>query len=339
MTTRPTFLKESQHFNKDLTILKRKKGIKIVDIYSLQVKELFEVKNPGKKFKGKPKIDSGEWVFYPWSNILLHTLSEKENDLLRTNRNRDIITQEEQERLRNFTIVIAGLSVGGNIAMTLVYNGISKHLKLADFDILETTNLNRVRGKLSDIGEAKIDIINKQLYELDPYIKITNFNKGLDGKNVKDFLKDANLVFEIIDDLKLKILIRKEAQKHKIPLVMLTSIGDSVMIDVERYDLDPQTKVFNGLVDERVVEDILQDRFSKAEMNKYVVRIVGVQNIPPRVMKSVKQIGKTLSGRPQLMSTVTVAAGLACFIAKRIALGDQVLSGRKICKFEDIISR
>ena len=135
----------------------------------------------------------------------------------------------------------------------------------------------------------------------------------------------------------MKILIRKEAQELKIPVVMLTSIGDSVMIDVERYDLEPEVKIFNGLVDEKDIEDILSKKVSKEEVNKYVVSIVGSQNIPEKVKDSLKEIGKTLSGRPQLMSTVTVASGLAVFIARKIALGEKVPSGRSIFNFEDII--
>ncbi|MBI3337109.1 MAG: ThiF family adenylyltransferase [Candidatus Staskawiczbacteria bacterium] len=351
----PIILKEGEYTEKEIINLKDKYQPKIVDIYLQQLKEFFEIKNPqlvakgefSKEFlkfeKEKTQKDqelSGDWIYYSWSNILLHALGEVENDLLRTNRNKNIITVQEQEKLANFTIAIAGLSVGGNIATTLAYNGFSKNIKLADFDRLETSNLNRVKGKLSDVGELKFNIISRQLYEVDPYIRIVNFEKGLNKENVEDFFiknPKTNLIFEIIDDLELKILIRKEAKKYRIPVVMLTSIGDTILIDLERYDQDSETKIFSGIVEEKVIEDLLKGKIPKEEVNKYVVQIVGIENIPPRVMDSMKQIGKTLVGRPQLMSTVTIASGIASFIARKIALGDVVLSGRTRVVFDDFI--
>ncbi|MBM3206289.1 MAG: hypothetical protein FJZ43_01570 [Candidatus Staskawiczbacteria bacterium] len=338
MKLEPVILREGSYGKEEVQKLKDKPEVKVFDIYYQQKEEILSFKKSQNK-SSKKTLDliDGDWVYYPWSNTLLHTISEKDNDFLKTNRNRNIITSEEQEKLSNFTIAVAGLSVGSNIATTLLYNGFTKNIKLADFDALETTNLNRVRAKLSDVGEKKIDILSRQLYEIDPYINITQFSEGLNKENVYNFLDGAKIVFEIIDDLEMKILIRKEAQELKIPVVMLTSIGDSVMIDVERYDLEPEVKIFNGLVDEKDIEDILSKKVSKEEVNKYVVSIVGSQNIPEKVKDSLKEIGKTLSGRPQLMSTVTVASGLAVFIARKIALGEKVPSGRSIFNFEDII--
>lgn len=350
-------LKEGKYILKELQELKKKTRPRVVDIYFDQLRELFEIKNPSrirhpdfegkflefKKKKMKRGEDlSGDWIYYGWSNILLHTLSEKEIDLLKTNRNKNIITAEEQKNLVNFTIAIAGLSVGGNIATTLLHNGFPKQIKLADSDTLDTTNLNRVRAKLSDIGSRKIDIISRQLYEIDPYIKIVPFANGLSKKNLKSFVAGSpkpKLIFEIIDDFEMKILIRKEAKKHRIPVIMLTSLGDSVLIDVERYDIQLKTKIFNGLVNEKIINEILTGKIGEEDKKKYAIQIVGPKNIPERVIQSVKGIGKTLVGRPQLMSTVTVASGLAAFLARKIALGEKILSGRTLVKFDDFIHR
>jgi molybdopterin/thiamine biosynthesis adenylyltransferase len=209
---------------------------------------------------------------------------------------------------------------------------------LADFDLLETTNLNRVRGKLADVGRSKLEVISTQMYELDPYVNITTFPDGINGSNLQSFLggpSKTRLVLEIIDDLKVKILIRLKAKKLKIPVIMLTSIGDSVLIDVERYDTEPGTSPFNGLVDKKDVDEILSGKIEKQDENKYVVKIVGMENIPSKVLDSVREIGVSLVGRPQLMSTITVEAGIATYLARKIALGESVPSGRSKVKFED----
>lgn len=352
---KPTILREGKYTNSDLLELKNKKQCRIIDIREAQLKELYEVQNPSalrtsdlasnlarflSQKLGEEKEILGDWVFFPWSDVLLHTVSESENYSLRTNRNKNIVTIEEQEKLRDFTISIAGLSVGGNIATTLAYNGFSRNLRLADFDLLETTNLNRIRGRLVDVGRPKLDVISQQLYELDPYISITSFPSGIDESNIRDFLggePTTKLVFEIIDDLRIKILLRLEAKRLKIPLIMLTSIGDSVLIDVERYDTDPSTTPFNGLVEENEIKDILSGKASKLEENRYVLKIVGTENVPMKVLDSVKEIGVSLVGRPQVMSTITVEAGIAAYLARMIALGLSVPSGRSRVKFESFI--
>ena len=322
----PLILKEGRYSAKDIDKLKKKFKPKITDIYSEQLKELSEV-----KFKkiSEDEETFGDWVYYPWSNLLLHTLSEKENDFLKTNRNKNLITALEQKKLADFTIAIAGLSVGGNIATALLHNGFPKKIKLADADILRTTNLNRVRVKLSDVGEKKINIISKQLYEIDPYVEIISFPQGLSQNNVKNFVASfprSKLIFELIDDFEMKILLRKIAKQQKTPVIMLTSLGDSVLIDIERYDTEPETKIFNGAVQKRTIDG-----------KNFAVKIVGRENVPQRALESIKEIGKTLVGRPQLMSTVAVVSGIAVFIARKIALGEKVLSGRTIVKFENFI--
>lgn len=346
----PVILHEGNYSTQDISELRKKANGKTTDIYQRQVGELNVVWNPSKdpSFNLAERIQSGrqpitnpelrgDWIFFPWTETLIHTVNEEQGLTLRTNRNRNIISQEEQERLRDFTISIAGLSVGGNIATTLVYNGFPSHLKLADFDLLETTNLNRIRGKLADVGRSKLEIISEQLFELDPYIDITLFPRGINEGNLHAFLggKPATkLVFEIIDDLRIKILLRLKAKESKIPLVMLTSIGDSVLIDVERYDTDPNTTPFNGLVDEKDINEILSGKLEKADENKYVIKIVGAENVPKRVLDSVREIGSSLVGRPQIMSTITVEAGIAAYLARRIVLGESVPSGRSKVKFE-----
>lgn len=355
--TQPKVLKEGTYSQEDLDALRVLPDVQVRDIYKNQLYELFKILNPtlikspdlADRFEGfyEERVEKnleviGDWIYYEWTNTLVHTLSEEENYELRTNRNKNIITAEEQKKLSNFSVAIAGLSVGGNIATTLLYTGISRNrLKLADFDTLETTNLNRVRGRLTDIGDRKIDIVKRQLFELDPYIEVETFETGLSEESLTKFVAGepkTGLVFEIIDDFKMKIMIRKEAKKQRVPVVMLTSIGDRILIDIERYDTEPETKIFNGKVEEEVLEDILAGKLTLEDEKRYALQIVGLDNLPQRVVESVKSIGQTLVGRPQLMSTVTIASGIASFITRKIALGDELPSGRSLVRFDDFFN-
>jgi len=347
---KPIILREGKNTKRDLEILVTTNKIwRKRDIYESQLKELFEINNPKlknsreykskeSKFLSQRKINNrrGNWIYLPWSGELIHCVNEIEYFQLRTNRNQNLITKKEQEILKNFSVGIAGLSVGGNIATGLSYLGI-ENFKLAEFDTLETTNLNRIRAGLKDIGSPKIEIVAKQIYELNPYANLTTYSEGLTKNNLSNFLKGKiklNLIFEIIDDFEMKILLRKKAKKLGIPVIMLANVHDKIIIDIERYDLDKKTPLFNGILGD-LPERILKNPNNNAD--KYAVEIVGRENVSQRAINSVKEINKTLIGRPQLNSTVTVGSGLASYFARRIALKLDLPSGRNVVSFDKII--
>lgn len=339
----PLILKEGKYTLKDLTALKSKYKIwKTNDIYESQLNELFEITFPNliksldfetkksqyKKTKLQNQNLKGDWIYFLWSGELIHSVKETDYFNLRTNRNKNLINKNEQQKLYKSCVGFLGLSVGSNAATTLAYQGIAQNLKLAEFDTLETTNLNRVRSGLHNLFTPKLDIASKQIYEIDPYAKIHPFPKGLTKKLITNFLNQKptpHVVFEIIDDFEIKILLRIEAKKRGIPVIMTANLGDSILIDVERYDIDKDLIMFNGLLGS-LPEDILSK--PDEDRNKYAVQIVGRENVPQKAMESVIEIGKTLVGRPQLSSTVTAAGGIAAYLTRMIILDKQLKSGR-----------
>lgn len=333
---KPIILEEGKYTKNDLEKIKKQNKIwKIIDIYNQQLKELFEINNPSLKVpKDIQKRSEGNWIYFPWNGYLIHTVCEKDYFILRTNRNKNLITKSEQEKLSKVCIGIIGLSVGSATALNLTYLGIGNTFKLAEFDNLETTNLNRIKAGLHQVGLPKVDIASEQIYEINPYIKLELFPKGLTKDNLEKFFQDPipQIIFEIIDDFEIKILIRQKARKLGIPVIMPANLGDSVLIDIERFDLDKSLPLFNGAIGdlpEKILENPLEDR------NKYAVQIVGLENIPKRAIESVKEIGKTLVGRPQLSSTVTISSGILSYLAKSIVLGENISSGRYRIAFED----
>ena len=349
----PIILREGAYTKEDLDALQTTKKIwNTRDIFKEQLAELFEVTHPESlrahdfranqeafvKEKSAKEDFAGNWVYFPWSGVLLHTLTEEDYFSLRTNRNRDLITREEQETLSRACIGIAGLSVGGAIALSLAYSAIGGTMKLADNDILETTNLNRLRSRADQIGLPKIAITAEQIYDVNPYANLELYPEGLGEESIVGFMegKSPRVIFEIIDDFKMKITLRMLARERRIPIVMLTNLGDNVLVDIERYDENASLPLFNGLIGS-TPEEILNSEISKEDEKKYAIAIVGKENIPARAIQSVMEIGKTLVGRPQLMSSVSVLGGVGAFIARKIILGEAVPSGRKLLQFKDIL--
>lgn len=338
---KPKILLEGHYDHKRLKIWKD--GLKIwrqKDLLAVQLAEYYEITTPGKSSRpGFARLDkdytnkegatselAGDWIYFPWNGLCIHNIDAQRFHELRTNRNRNIINQDEQQKLANTKVAVAGLSVGLAIASGLAYTGISDSLSLADFDILSTTNLNRVCYGIGDIGENKLDLASKYIYELNPYADIKGFGR-LDSDNLDQFFAGAKVVFDEIDDFEMKVRLRLKAKELKIPLLMITSLGDRVLIDVERYDATPQPELFNGLLGVDPNE-ILSSEIGEPEKIKYAMQTVGVSNIPTRALLSLGEINKTLVGRPQLYSTVAINGGIGPYLVRQLVNRNEPKSGR-----------
>ena len=112
----------------------------IEDAYENQLEELFCIRNPScykngrenknelEKFLNQFKKDkynyshSGCWVYYPWTNNLVHFLEPDLHQEIRTARNKLLVTTNEQEKFRKYTIGIGGLSIGNSVALSISYS-------------------------------------------------------------------------------------------------------------------------------------------------------------------------------------------------------------------------
>src|SRR5690606_23769530 len=127
---------------------------KVYDELHGQLKELIKSRHPMRMLSaeeteaaiaahlaGRPEEDYGVWVYYPWSERLVHLLDEEEFIAMRTSRNIYKIKVEERDLLIRKKIGVIGLSVGQTIALTLAMERIGGELRLADFDDLELSNM------------------------------------------------------------------------------------------------------------------------------------------------------------------------------------------------------
>ena len=73
---------------------------------------------------------------------------------------------------------IAGLSVGQTTAIALAMERGCGRLKLADFDVIELSNLNRIRCSLDQLELPKWVVAARTIAEFDPYMEIEVFEEG-----------------------------------------------------------------------------------------------------------------------------------------------------------------
>jgi len=287
---------------------------------------------------GVPLTMWGRWVWYPWSGRLVHLLPPDDFRALRLDRNRDKLSAAELARLRTITVGVVGLSVGNAVALTLALEGGCGHLKLADFDTLELSNMSRVRAAVHEIGLPKTVLAARQIAEIDPYLPVTLFHEGLTAANVDAFLTDGPRVDILVDEcdgIGVKYLLRERARAHRLPLLMETS--DRGMLDVERFDQEPSRPSFHGLVP--AVASIDLHALSTEERARHVLQIIGAETMSAELGASLIEVERTVATWPQLASDVVLGGASVTVAVRRIALGRPLESGRRFVDLERAIER
>jgi len=325
-------------------------GIILSDYIKDQIKELIKYKHPSQKFStneleiqtknfiGNSDIDEyGVWVYFPWSNRIVHILDRDEFIDLRTSRNQYKITRAEREILAKKKIGVIGLSVGQSVSVTLAMERICGELRLADFDVLELTNLNRIRTGIHNLGLPKVYSVAREIAEIDPFIKVICFPEGLSENNMDAFFMEGgklDLLVEESDGFDIKILSRYKARELKVPVIMEGS--DRCVVDVERFDLEPGRSILHGLVDHLDI-NTLKKLKTNEEKIPYMLDMVGLDTSSLRLKASMLEIDQSINTWPQLASSVTMGGGITADVARRLLLNYYTDSGRYHVDVEELI--
>ena len=118
---------------------------------------------------------------------------------------------------------------------------------------------------------------------------------------------------------------------------MATDNGDNVLLDVERFDLEPERPIFHGLVEEKEV--LGASNLSYVDWVKLVTKIVDPSYLPQKMIESVSEIGKTVAAIPQLGPTAAVAGAAMAYAVRKIANNQEMPSGRYVINLEEDLSK
>lgn len=324
------------------------KEVQVLDIYADSLTELFFIEHPHLK-KTTPNVEkqlsaylkeskvSDSWIYVPWRNILIHTVEESAYFKLRTARNKNVINVEEQTNYRNIRVGIIGLSIGSVLLSSLVYTGGPKQIKLADFDTIEITNLNRMKGTLLDVTKNKAEVAAQNSWEIDPFMNLDVWTNSITKENIEDFIlgnPQIDIFIDSMDSLELKVIARQLCKKAGITCLMATSNGDSEILDVERFDLEPDRLPFHGRLGDIKAEDLAYA--SQAEWIKKALQIVDESILTERVKQSIMELGKSLAGVPQLSTTLQISGAMISYAIRHIANKQDLPSGRYTASLEKI---
>lgn len=143
-----------------------------------------------------------------------------ENDELYLIRRGEVPTEAELEglmaarhtpgvhaRLKQGVVGIAGVGgLGSAVAVALARIGVGR-LIIADFDVVEPSNLNRQQYFIDQIGSFKVDALTCNLARINPYVAVEAHRTLLDPDNIPHIFSDCRVVVEAFDRADMKAML------------------------------------------------------------------------------------------------------------------------------------
>ncbi|HXK82581.1 MAG TPA: sulfur carrier protein ThiS adenylyltransferase ThiF [Bacteroidales bacterium] len=165
--------------------------------------------------------------------------------------------QEIENHLSKFCVGIAGAGgLGSNCAVSLLRTGIGK-LVIADFDIVESSNLNRQFYFKNQVGLSKVEALKENLLAINPNAQIDIYNIKLESKNIPELFKNCDVIVEAFDKSEMKVMIIETCSINfpEKPLIVgsgLAGWGNNQDIKTEQYG----NLYFCGDLNSEVGEDL-----------------------------------------------------------------------------------
>ncbi|MFA7200797.1 MAG: sulfur carrier protein ThiS adenylyltransferase ThiF [Bacteroidales bacterium] len=124
-------------------------------------------------------------------------------------------------------IGIAGAGgLGSNAAAALVRAGIGR-LVVADFDVVEDSNLDRQFYFPDQTGQPKVHALKNNLLRINPTAFVRVFHEKITPDNARSFFSSCHVVVEAFDNAEEKEWFAVWMDKHlpRIPLIMASGIS------------------------------------------------------------------------------------------------------------------
>ncbi len=133
--------------------------------------------------------------------------------------------KDGQKKLSNSSILIIGVGgLGSATSLYLTVSGIRK-LTLVDFDSVDESNLSRqILFQQTDIGMNKAIVAKEKLKTFNENTLIEAIEKRLDEDELREFIKDSDLVIDATDNLESRLMINQITYEQRKPLCIGAAI-------------------------------------------------------------------------------------------------------------------
>lgn len=135
-------------------------------------------------------------------------------------RNIGVYTVEEQQKLRQSSVLICGLGgVGGYEAILCARMGIGK-VTCVDMDAYDVSNINRqMLATSAMVGKCKAEVAHAALKEINPTIDVTAIASSVDEDNAGKLVAGHDIILEAVDDMPSRVIIHRTAREMGVPSV------------------------------------------------------------------------------------------------------------------------
>jgi len=144
------------------------------------------------------------------------------------------------QKVKRSVVGIAGLGgLGSTVAIALARIGVGT-LILVDFDVVEPSNLNRQQYFIHQIGMPKVEALQENISQTNPYVKVRPNYEKLDQNNVERIFKEATVVVEAFDRAEEKAMLinvisEKMPEKYIVAASGVAGYGDNNEIRTVRF--------------------------------------------------------------------------------------------------------
>ena len=119
----------------------------------------------------------------------------------------EIGTEGQAKLLSSKVLIVGAGGLGSPAALYLAAAGIGT-IGIADFDMLELSNLNRqIIHRADDVGRLKTDSARDGIHRLNPDLKVITYDERLTARSVIDVIKNYDVVMDATDSIKTKFLL------------------------------------------------------------------------------------------------------------------------------------
>jgi tRNA threonylcarbamoyladenosine dehydratase len=233
-----------------------------------------------------------------------------------TSRNRGLITEAWQQRLRTTRFVVAGCgSTGGACVMPLVRSGAERFV-LLDPGAYELNNLNRQDATLSDIGVNKAATTRDRILAVNPFAQVEVFEDGVTPETIGSRLALRDVVIDAVDvtsDAGVRAKYALHEAARELHLKVLTAYDIAATQFIELFDYE----AIRGPLRGRVSEPLTFERVLRA--------LVPPSALPREILAELRERkDDPARGFPQLAMTSTLFGAVATAYLLRAVNGEPV---------------
>jgi molybdopterin/thiamine biosynthesis adenylyltransferase len=138
----------------------------------------------------------------------------------RYNRNMNMMSPEENERLRSFKVCVVGCGgLGGYVIELLGRLGIGT-ITAVDGDVFDVTNLNRqLLSTEQAIGRSKALAAAERMKSVNSEVTVLPVQAFVSEENCDEMIQGHDVVIDALDNMKARRLLERSCEQQNIPMI------------------------------------------------------------------------------------------------------------------------